>query len=145
MDDLSELYFKIVVAVIAVSSFLFNFLTYLARRRLEQASNAAKLHETWWSEEYYSSRREVYSLIQDWNQGKNSGKRSKEFLEYYSSGEKILLYPSSFGSEEIKDKPKEVVDFTKIVFFFSDLNVYIEEKLISTSLAYRLFGNPQYT
>lgn len=87
MNDLNELYFKIVLVVIALLSFLFNFLTYLARQILEQASNAAKLHEKWWSKEYYCSRRKVYSLIQDWNKGENSGVRSKYFLEYYSSGE----------------------------------------------------------
>ena len=104
------------------SSFLFNFLTYRARLRLEQASNAAKLHEKWWSVDYYSARRKVYSLIQDWNTGENSGERSTAFLDYFSS------------PEESENKPDGFEDFAKLVFFFSDLNVYIDEKLINTRL-----------
>jgi len=129
---MNAVYVSVASAIIAFSSFLFNFLTYRARLRLEQASNAAKLHEKWWSEDYYPARRKVYSLIQDWNTGENSGEKSKAFLDYFSS------------PEETKNKPTEVEDFAKLVFFFSDLNVYIDEKLISTRLAYRLLGDSQY-
>jgi len=129
---MNTVYVSVASAIIAFSSFLFNFLTYRARLRLEQASNAAKLHEKWWSEDYYSARRKVYSLIQDWNTGENSGEKSKAFLDYFSS------------PRETENKPDEVEDFAKLVFFFSDLNVYIDEKLISTRLAYRLLGDSQY-
>lgn len=129
---MNAVHVSVASAIIAFSSFLFNFLTYRARLRLEQASNAVKLHEKWWSEDYYSARRKVYNLIQDWNTGENSGEKSKAFLDYFSS------------PGEAENKPDEVEDFAKLVFFFSDLNIYIDEKLINTRLAYRLLGDSQY-
>ncbi|MGD1859998.1 MAG: hypothetical protein ACFB0E_08515 [Leptolyngbyaceae cyanobacterium] len=129
---MNAVYVSIVSAIIAFSSFLFNFLTYRARLRLEQASNAAKLHEKWWGDDYYSARRRVYSLTQDWNTGESSGEKSTAFLDYFSS------------PEDYENRPDELEDFAKLVFFFSDLNVYIDEKLISTRLAYRLLGDSQY-
>jgi hypothetical protein len=128
---MDAVYVSIASAIIALSSFLFNFLTYRARLRLEQASNAVKLHEKWWSEDYYSARRKIYSLVQDWNSKENSGEKSKAFLDYYSPG-------------KTENRPDGVEDFAKLVFFFSDLNIYIDENLISKRLAYRLLGDSQY-
>ncbi len=125
-------YISVASAIIAFSGFLFNFLTYRARLRLEQASNATKLHEKWWSEDYRSARQKIYSLIQDWNSGENSGEKSKAFLDYVS-------FPGKAENE-----PDEFSDFIQLVFFFSDLNVYIDEQLINIRLAYRLLGDSQY-
>jgi hypothetical protein len=129
---MNTVYVSAASAIIAFSSFLFNFLTYRARLRLEQASNAAKLHEKWWSGDYYPVRKKVYSLVQDWNIGENSGEKSTAFLDYYSS------------PEDIENKPDEAEEFAKLVFFFSDLNVYTDENLVNIRLAYRLLVDSQY-
>lgn len=130
---IDPVFISIVSAIIASLNFLFNRSTYRARLKLEQASNAVKLHEKWWSEDYYSARRKIYSLIQDWNKGEESGKESIAFLDYF------------FSSEGTKDRPTKAEDFVRIAFFFADLNVYIDEDLISPQLAYRLLGDSQYS
>lgn len=123
-------YISVFSACVSMAGFLFNFLTYLAKLKLDQANNIAKLHEKWWSDEFQSSRKKLYAVVKDWNFGENSGAISQKFLDFY-------LSPSEESDEAIEA-------FSKIVFFFSDVNVYIDESLISTRLAYRLLGDSQY-
>ena len=125
---MNPVYISVASAIIALASFAFNFFTYRDRLRSEQAHNAARLHEKWWSTDYAEARQTVYNVVEDW---KRDGRKSKEFLDYYSS-------PHSH------QRPKELRAFAKLVFFFADLNVYIDKGLIDSKLAYRLFGSSQY-
>ncbi len=126
------LFISVISAIVAFLSFLFNFFTYRNRLRLEQAHNAVLLHEKWWSESYLESRKRLYKIVKEFKKGEEMNEICQAFLNYYSSSRE-------------SQKPDEVADFVKIVFFFSDLNVYIDENLITTRLAYRLLGESQYS
>lgn len=126
---MDPVYISVASAIIALASFAFNFFTYRARLRSEQAHNAARLHEKWWSTDYAEARQTVYTIVEDW---RRDGEKSRVFLNYYSS-------PQSYS-----ERPAELEDFAKLVFFFADLNVYIDKGLIDAKLAHRLFGSSQY-
>lgn len=129
---------SVILAVIAVISLCFNWRTTNNQRRLEQAINALKFHDKWWSEDYTSAREKVYNLVLDRKNGK--GKRSQAFLDYQANMGSTQK-DSEYISEALKD---DVKAFTKVVFFFSDLYIYIKQELINEQLAYELFGDSQY-
>lgn len=130
---------SIFLAVIAATTTWINVSNYLNQLRLERASNANKFHERWWSNEYSAARQNVDELVKCLE---NKGKKDDSIQNF------LNCFPEPKIEHLKPEKQKELKiyrrNFVKLVFFFADLNVYIDEKLISIELADRLFGKAQY-
>lgn len=93
----------------------------------ENKATVFALHEKWWGKEFAEHRDKIYRII------KNESLKS----DFFSGINRI------FKDDEIDHESWH--SFTRIAFFFSDLNAYIDSKLISEKLCLRMFGNSQYS
>ena len=89
-----------------------------------------KLHEEWWKQDFRTARTVVYEVVEDLDRVGGPGPKYIELLGHYRN---------KTGAND-----PTCQSFARLVFFFADLNTYIEKNLVNPSLAYRLFGAAQY-
>ena len=122
-------------AIIALASVLFSaaslgatVVVYMAQRRATQAAEVARLHHLWWAEELEKARSLVFPLVEEWE---GSGGTITPIIRSYHD-----------HSQEYEGERRAIA---RIAFFFADLNAMIDKHLISSSFAFRIFGDSQFS
>ena len=113
--------------VVALSSFFLAGLAFMTNQKMSKASEVMRLHELWWGSEYKTYREAVNGYVEDFN---DNGQADTPLIMSYGS-----------RNDEYKEE-KRMIAF--IAFFFADMNVMIDERIISKKLAFRIFGEAQF-
>ncbi len=109
-------------------SFLFSFSTFIRSSRQGRHAQASRLHEVWWGSDMMEVRDKVFALCRDHAHG---GRAAAEVIAYYASPLELLEPPGRAA-------------FSKLLGFFSNLEVCIAAGLVDEGLATRLFGEAHY-
>lgn len=109
-------------------SLTFSIWTFIRTTRQARHAQAARLHESWWTDDMMKVRDQVYALCRDQAQ---NGSAAALLIGYYGA---------SLQSAE----PPGRAAFSKLIGFFSNLEVCIAAGLVDEKLAMRLFGEAHY-
>lgn len=97
--------------------------------QMQRLEFSMKLPEEWWKADFREARAIVYEICKD--------------LDRVPRGPKYLKLLGHYQNKTGTTDP-EYQSFTRLAFFFADLNTYLEMKLVNPELVYRLFGEAQY-
>lgn len=98
---------------------------------IERRRNTLNLHERFSGDEFDKIRWVVYDVVEDWRHG---GQRGSAMVEYFHN-------PDNVPSQQLPTGAQEVI---QLLYFFADLNTYIDAQLVDEKLAARLFAESQY-
>lgn len=115
------------VAIFSLS-LSFSIWTFLRQAKQARYSQAARLHEVWWNDDMMGVRDKVYALCRDHARG---GPAAALLIGYYGA------------SLEAAEPPGRAA-FSKLIGFFSNLEVCMAAGLIDERLATQLFGEAHY-
>jgi hypothetical protein len=103
---------------------------YWGQQRTERRRYTAQLHDFYWSEDFKRIRESVYASRARW--------KTKSANEQ----DAILVYLSTHKEDDAP--PPEWSAIARLIFFFSDLDRYIDKEIVDKELSLEMFGNAQY-
>ncbi|MGY4155556.1 hypothetical protein ACVINW_001398 [Bradyrhizobium sp. USDA 4461] len=115
-----------IATMIALVSAYFSFLGY----RKSQRQYIADLHSDWWGHDFENDRAIVWEQLELWELSEN--KAESPAIQHYTTG------------NYWKPRDQERRAHGRLLFFFADLNTFINYRLVDPDLAFELFGVAQY-
>lgn len=117
------------MVVSAISVFV-AYHIFRTQQRAERRRYTAQLHDFFWSEDFKKIRETVYACRAKWKS------------THADKQDDILTYLSTHKDDDAP--PVEWSAISRLLFFFSDLDRYIDKEIVDEELALEMFGKAQY-
>lgn len=131
-NSMVDVYITAGTAIVAASSVFVTISIFFVQQRSERRRYTAQLHDFFWSEDFKRVRELVWIERDKWLREGDEAK----IIQYFVKPE--------FDLEKPRDTSEAERAVVRLLFFFADLNRYIDRKIVDRQLALELFGDAQY-